>query len=81
MLRKRTTTSLDGSTKSSETDALMLIASQTIEPHGYKLPKHSMIVLEIAYVSGEDTGMIENKIILPQDVILVGFQIRCDPEV
>lgn len=56
----------------------MIIASQEIEPHGYKLPKDSMVELHIAYVSGDNSGTIKSRVILPEDVVVVGFVVRCE---
>ncbi len=56
----------------------MILCKVEIEPHGYKLPAHSMVALELAYVQDEDGGILTSKIILPAEVVIVGLQVRCE---
>lgn len=56
----------------------MILAKTEVEPHGYKLPANSMVVLELAYVQDDVGGTLTNKIILPAEVVIVAFQVRCE---
>lgn len=54
----------------------MILGRGEIEPHGYKLPEHSLIKLTVIYVAGEHAGSITQEVILPQEVVVLGYAVE-----
>ena len=58
----------------------MILGRHEIEPHGYKLPEHSLIELTLVYVDGDTAGTIKQSVILPKEVVVLAYQVEANAQ-